>query len=147
MGIDNYYFNNLDSLARATKEELESIDGIGPNIAGAIVDWFENPLNQAVLGKLRGAGVWPGADVANKRAENLLLAGNSFVITGSLSQFTRNEIKELIVDNGGKVTGSVSKKTDYLIAGENAGSKLTKAQNLGIQVISEDDLLRMVRVN
>jgi DNA ligase (NAD+) len=141
------YYKNIDSLARATKDELEAIEGIGPNIAGAIVDWFENSLNQVVLGKLRGAGVWPEMEVTFEIGENLLLFGNTFVVTGSLSQFTRNEIKEFIVNNGGKVTGSVSKKTDYLIAGENAGSKLTKAQNLGIQIISEDDLLRMVRVN
>jgi DNA ligase (NAD+) len=141
------YYPNIDILARATKEELQAIDGIGPNIASAIVDWFERPVNQDVLGKLQKAGVWPESDSVIKSVESLPLDGYTFVITGSLSQFTRTEIKEFIVSYGGKVAGSVSKKTDYLLAGENAGSKLAKAQDLEIPVISEQDLLRMMGLN
>lgn len=138
-------FGSLDALAAATTEELEAIEGIGPNIAQAIVDWFGRPANQKVLGKLRAAGVWPTQTPAGAmRAVSQPLDGLTFVVTGTLSSFTRTEAKEFIQANGGKVTGSVSKKTDYLLAGEKAGSKLDKALALGVAVITEDELHKMV---
>ena len=141
-------YADLDILAQATLEDLESIEGIGPNIAEAIVDWFARPVNQAVLKKLQKAGVWPRVEVQlEDRMSTRNLDGFIFVVTGTLTNFTRTEIKEFIQSHGGKVTGSVSKKTNYLVAGENAGSKLTKAQSLGVTVISEDELRGMVTLN
>lgn len=138
------YYPDLDALAAASIEELQTIEGIGPNIAAAIVDWFARPANQSVLAKLRSAGVWPSADVTASSSEELPLNGLTFVVTGTLTNFTRSEIKEYIQSQGGKVVGSVSKKTDYLVAGENAGSKLDKAQELDVKIIGEDDLRRLV---
>ena len=138
------YYPDLDALAAASVDELEAIEGIGPNIAQAIVDWFARPVNRQVLAKLRAAGVWPRADAQPEgELPAKTLAGLAFVVTGRLQGFTRQEIKEYIQARGGRVTGSVSKKTDYLVAGEDAGSKLTKAQTLGVRVIDEDDLRKM----
>jgi DNA ligase (NAD+) len=138
------HFHDLDELFQASAEDLEAIEGIGPNIANAIVDWFNRPANQQVLTKLRKAGIWPRVDVRSeeeKPSQNL--AGFSFVVTGTLSRFTRTEIKDFIQSYGGKVVGSVSAKTDYLVAGEKAGSKLMKAQSLGIKIIDEDGLISL----
>lgn len=135
------FYHDLDALSKAQFEELQEIEGIGPNIAQAIVDWFERPANQKVLAKLRKAGVWPETA---PRAENQQLArpldGLTFVVTGKLTEFTRGEIKTFLQSQGGKVTGSVSKNTDYLVIGENPGSKLRKAQDLEIPIISEEEL-------
>jgi len=138
------YYSDLDALAAASLDDLQNIEGIGPNIAAAIVDWFARPANQRVLAKLRIAGVWPSADVTTATADELPLNGLTFVVTGTLSNFTRSEIKEYIQSQGGKVAGSVSKKTDYLVAGESAGSKLDKARELDVKIIGEDDLRRLV---
>jgi len=141
--LTNHYAD-LDALAQATTEDLESIEGIGPNIAEAIVDWFTRPANRAVLKKLQKAEVWPRMEIqpeSEKPPQSL--DGLIFVVTGTLTNFTRTAIKEFIQSHGGKVTGSVSKKTNYLVAGENAGSKLTKAQSLGVTVIDENELRRM----
>jgi DNA ligase (NAD+) len=140
------HFRDLDELARASVEELEAIEGIGPNIAEAIVDWFDTPANQQVLAELRATGVWPQAESDAPEAESAFpLEGLTFVVTGKLSGFTRREIKEYIQAHGGRVTGSVSSKTDYLVAGEDAGSKLQKAQELGTKIIDEDALHDLVR--
>jgi len=139
------HFGSLDALAGTSVEELESIEGIGPNIAQAIVDWFQRPANQVVLGKLRAAGVWPlETGDSQNAASPQTLSGLTFVVTGTLSGFTRTQAKEFIQTHGGKVAGSVSKKTDYLVAGEKAGSKLDTAQELGVRVIGEDELRGMV---
>jgi DNA ligase (NAD+) len=136
-------FNNLDSLGSASVETLEDIEGIGPNIAQAIVDWFARPVNQKVLRKLKNAGVWPSVDLTFQPLESQPFTGFTFVVTGTLNKFSRSEAKEYIQSLGGKVSGSVSSKTDYVVAGENAGSKLTKAQDIGIKVISEGELIQM----
>ena len=137
------YYSSLDELAAASKEELQRIEGIGPNIAQAIVDWFARPANQRVLARLKAAGVWPVAQKQEKTAGAQPLAGKTFVVTGSLAGFTREEVKAFIQEYGGKVSESVSKKTDFLVAGENAGSKLDKARELGVAVIDEAELRRM----
>jgi DNA ligase (NAD+) len=139
------HFLDLDALAAATQDDLEAIEGIGPNIAAAIVDWFLLPFNQQLLGKLRDAGVWPVGQISmpSEQGERPL-NGLTFVITGTLPSMSRTEAKEFIQSHGGKVTGSVSKKTDYLLAGEKAGSKLTKAESLGINIINEEALREMV---
>jgi DNA ligase (NAD+) len=140
------HYKDLDSLYIATQEELQEIAGVGPNIARAIVDWFSRPANQELLQKFKYIGVWPRAITTTEAGgEPQILSGLSFVVTGTLIDFTRDEIKSLIQDLGGKVSGSVSKNTDYLILGENAGSKLEKAKQLGVKIISETDLKRMIQ--
>ena len=139
------HYPSLDALSQASSEQLQSIEGIGPNIADAIVDWFSRPANQGVLSKLRVAGVWPENQEAAVDSGPGPLEGRTFVVTGTLVNFTRTEIKEFITTRGGKVTGSVSSNTDYLVAGEKAGSKLVKAQSLGVKVISEAELMRLAR--
>ena len=140
------FYPDLDALSHATAEELQYIEGIGPNIADAIVDWFTRPTNQQMMEKLRAVGVWPVAQSVDEvsvseSAQNL--AGLSFVVTGTLPGLTRTEAKEFIQSHGGRVVGSVSKKTDYLVAGESPGSKLIKAQGLGVPVIDETELRRL----
>ncbi|MBS1250298.1 MAG: DNA ligase [Chloroflexi bacterium] len=139
------HYPDLDALSQATVDDLQTIGGIGPNIAHAIVDWFARPANQRVLAKLKNAGVWPKAEHP-ARAESIPqpLDGLTFVITGKLTQSTRREAKAHLESLGAKVTGSVSGNTDYLLVGENPGSKLKKAQDLGARVISEDELRQMV---
>ncbi len=141
-------FPSLDALAAASREELESIEGVGPNIAAAIADWFSRPRNRRLLEKLRTAGVWPRGEPAAPSAAGGAarpLDGLTFVITGTLPTMSRAEAKAFIQERGGKVTGSVSRKTDYLLAGENPGSKLEKARSLGIPVIDEAALRAMAQ--
>jgi DNA ligase (NAD+) len=138
------HYPDLDALSKATVGELQEIEGVGPNIAEAIVDWFARPANQKLLAKLKSAGVWPVAQLAvisNQSPGSL--AGLTFVVTGTLASFTRDGIKEFIQANGGKVVGSVSKNTAYLVLGENPGSKLEKAQELGVPVIDEERLRQL----
>jgi DNA ligase (NAD+) len=137
------HYPNLDQLAAATLDDLTRIEGVGPNIAQAIVDWFARPANRALLGKFRAAGMWPTGG-ARQPQGSVPLAGKSFVITGTLS-VPREAIKALIEDHGGKVSGSVSKNTNYLVAGEAAGSKLQQAAKLGVTVIGEAELREMLR--
>jgi DNA ligase (NAD+) len=131
-------FHDLKKLRTTTTEDLLLIEGIGPNIAQAIVDWFANPTNQKVLKKLAMFGVWPSGEESGHLDEiPKSFAGQTFVITGTLSGLTRQEAKELIESHGGKVTSSLSKKTSYLVLGTNPGSKLEKAQKLGIEILDE----------
>ncbi len=136
-------YRDLDQLAQVGVEELEAIEGVGPNIAQAVVDWFSLPKNLALVAKFKSLGVWPTAEIKQK-VDNLPLENLTFVVTGTLEKFTRTEIKEYIIKNGGKVTGSVSKNTDYLVVGENAGSKLDKARELGVAVLNEQGLMDLV---
>jgi DNA ligase (NAD+) len=137
-------YRSLDELSKATFEELQMIEGIGPNTAQGIVDWFSRPVNQRVLQKLRERGVWPVAQEAPEAREiRRTLEGQTFVVTGTLSKFTRDEVKQFIEERGGKVSESVSKKTNFLVVGENPGSKLAKAQELGVPIINEDTLLKL----
>lgn len=126
-------------------EPLSSIEGVGPNIAQTIVEWFTDDFHQSLLDKLAAAGVRMEQEAPAAEGGSDVLTGLTFVITGTLPTMKRDEAKTLIQAHGGKVTGSVSKKTDYLLAGENAGSKLTKAQKLGVAVVDEDELQQMVQ--
>ena len=131
-------YPDLEALGKAGLEELQQIEGVGPNIAQAIVDWFARPANRELLAKLRQGNVWPQSEVNHPKAEaNLKFEGKTFVITGSLPSLTREAAKALIESRGGKVTDSVSKKTSYLVLGENPGSKLEKARTLGIAILDE----------
>jgi DNA ligase (NAD+) len=133
-------FGSLDNLSSTSLEELEEIPGIGPNIAQAIVDWFKRSSNQSLLGELKTSGVWPIHEVADPgSAGELPLHEKTFVITGKLDSYTRSEAKKLIQSLGGRVTGSVSSKTDFLLVGEDPGSKHEKALQLGINILSESE--------
>lgn len=137
-------FPDLDALAKANAGDLQEIEGVGPNTAEAIADWFSRPFNQAVLKKLKAAGVWPrgGTATVQSRASNAL-AGLTFVVTGTLPSMSRDEAKAFIEAHGGKVSDSVSKKTSYLVLGENPGSKLEKAKSLGVKIINENELKKL----
>jgi DNA ligase (NAD+) len=137
-------FRDLDVLSRATKEELQQVEGVGPNISQAVVDWFSRPANREILEKLRSAGVWPVVEPKKEILGRGKLANLTFVITGTLPSYSREEVKQLIQENGGKVTDSVNKKTDYLVAGESAGSKLDKAREIGVLVVDETGLMALL---
>lgn len=131
----------IDELGQATEERLHEIEGVGPQIAKSAVAWFRDERNVALLAKLRGAGLRFAA--AKKAPTADTFAGLTFVITGTLPTWSRDEAKAFIEANGGKVTDSVSKKTNYLVVGENAGSKLTKAQALSITILDEAALRQL----
>ncbi|PID86212.1 MAG: DNA ligase (NAD(+)) LigA [Chloroflexi bacterium] len=138
----------LDALAAASQEQLQEIEGIGPGTAVAVTEWFAAERNQNLLEKLRDAGLQFTAE-KRERSGGLSqpLAGLTFVITGTLPSMSRSEAKALIEANGGKVTSSVSKKTHYLLVGEKAGSKLAKAEKLGVAVLDEAGFKGMVDVS
>ncbi len=136
------HFKDLDELSQANRQAIEAIEGFGPNSAESIVEWFENEENQAVLKKLRTNGVWPEAEQAETGPQPL--EGLTFVVTGSLPNLTRSEAKDLIEGRGGKVTGSVSGKTDYLLLGEDPGSKYDEALKRNVPRISESELRQMI---
>lgn len=139
-------FGSIDALAAATQAELEAVEGIGPGTAVSVVTWFANEKNRAMLAKLRAAGLnFARARPQSRETQPTPLAGLTFVITGTLPTLSREEAKALIEQHGGKVTGSVSKNTNYLLAGENAGSKLSKAQQLNIPILDEAALRQMIQ--
>ncbi len=138
------HYDSLAALAAAPLAELQAIPGIGPILAQSVVDWFSQEPNRQVLAKLQAASVTMAQAKAEVKAEAQPLAGLTFVITGTLPTLGRDQARDLIKAQGGKVTDSVSKNTSYLLAGEAAGSKLTKAQQLGVPVIAEADLQRMI---
>lgn len=136
------------ALQNATQSDLEAIDGVGPRIAEAIVAWFSRPPNQALIEKFRQAGLTLTATEAPPEATApQSLAGLTFVITGTLPTWSRDEAAAFIEEHGGKVTGSVSKKTNYVVVGENAGSKLTKAQSLGVSILDEAALKQLAQTS
>lgn len=135
-------FGNLENLACATVDELQNVEDIGEVTARSIADWFMQPQSKHMLQMLKDAGV----NFESKRViSDARFAGLTFVLTGALSKFTREEATEKIELFGGKASGSVSKKTSYVVVGENAGSKEKKAKELGIPILSEDDFLNMIQ--
>lgn len=136
-------FGSIDALAAASEEELLRSEGIGPEIARSVVLFFEQAPNRAMIDRLKRAGVDTTAPL-RERAPAGALAGKTLVLTGTLPNLTRDEAAELIVAAGGKVTSSVSKKTDYVIAGDEAGSKLAKAEQLGIPILDETGLRELL---
>ncbi len=137
------HFRSLDRLAAATEEEIEAVHGMGPHTAAAVTQWFAQPSNQAVVDRLRRVGVTLEQESVGA-AEAGALAGRTFVITGRLAHLTRAQVRERILGAGGKVTETVSRSTDYLVAGEDPGSKLERAAKLEVTVIGEDELLRLL---
>lgn len=136
------HYNDLDELMAADAEALTTIPDIGGITAGFIVDWFQNPQSQDLIGKLRAAGV---SFASREEKKDDRFAGLTFVLTGTLSRFTRDEASAIIEGYGGKSSSSVSKKTAYVLSGENAGSKLTKAESLGVRIISEEEFEAMIQ--
>jgi DNA ligase (NAD+) len=135
-------FGSMENLAGATEEELTSIREVGPQVAASIADFFKNGENLRVIERLKRAGVSP--KVEEKRVGGRF-TGKTFVFTGALTRFSRDEAKKMVEQEGGHAAGSVSKKTDYVVAGAEAGSKLEKAVQLGVRVLSEEDFLELMK--
>ena len=140
------YFGSLDEIRKASEEELQMVPDVGPIVASHIHSFFAEQHNLDVIANLASSGVhWEeSAPAADRPRNDGRLAGKTFVLTGTLSGMTRDEAKDLIRARGGKVTGSVSKATDFLVAGEKAGSKLQKAEKLGVSILSEAELLNLL---
>jgi DNA ligase (NAD+) len=135
------HFGSLDAIMNATAEELEEVNEVGPRIAESIVEFFADEHNRKLVDDLRSAGL---TFTGQKKEKGTKLAGKTFVLTGTLERHTRDEAKRMIEDAGGRVSGSVSKKTDYVVAGSDAGSKVDKARELGVSVIGEEELEGLV---
>ncbi|OWY70161.1 hypothetical protein B7486_17850 [cyanobacterium TDX16] len=137
------HFEDMERIAEATEEQLQEVEGVGPEVAASIRRFFSSPAGQKAWKGLRDAGVnmtQPKRQTSGKQP----LAGKTLVVTGTLKSFSRSEIERLIKDLGGKTSGTVSKKTDYLVCGDEAGSKLTKATGLGVRVLNEEDFQRLI---
>ncbi|MEP6704840.1 MAG: helix-hairpin-helix domain-containing protein, partial [Acidobacteriota bacterium] len=132
------HYRSIDKLGEATVEELDAIHEIGLTVAVSVYDWFRNPLHVDLINRLKAADVKMESDGASSAALDERFAGKTFVLTGALDGYTRDEAAKLIEDRGGRVSSSVSKKTDFVVAGSDAGSKLTKAQGLGVTVLNEE---------
>jgi DNA ligase (NAD+) len=136
------HFGSMEALEHADVEELQEVNEVGPRIGESIVEFFGIAANRKLVERLREAGLTLSGQ---KKQRGTKLAGKTFVLTGTLAHLTRDEAKKMIEDAGGKVTGSVSKKTDYVVAGTDAGSKLDKAKDLGVQVIDEKEMEKLIR--
>jgi DNA ligase (NAD+) len=135
------HFGSMEALENASVEELQNVNEVGPRIAESIAEFFSIPANRKLIQRLRDAGV---TLTGEKKQRGTKLAGKTFVLTGTLAKYTRDQAKKLIEDAGGKVAGSVSKKTDYVVAGSDAGSKLDKAKDLGVAVIDEKEMEKLL---
>jgi DNA ligase (NAD+) len=136
------HFGSMEALENASPEQLQEVNEVGPRIAESIAEFFSIAANRKLVNRLREAGL---TLTGQKKQRGSKLSGKTFVLTGTLAHFSRDEAKKMIEDAGGKVTGSVSKKTDYVIAGTDAGSKLDKARNLGVNVIGENEMEKLLR--
>ncbi|HEY7543708.1 MAG TPA: NAD-dependent DNA ligase LigA, partial [Blastocatellia bacterium] len=141
-------FDSIDELMEASEVRLAQIPDIGPVVAAAIAEWFREPKNSELIERLKRAGVNTERKTKTKKVTAVAIErkfeGKQFVLTGKLSRFTRDEAKQMIEDRGGRVTGSVTKKTDYVVVGEDPGSKLDRAKELGISVLDEKGLVEML---
>lgn len=140
-GLLAAHFGSMDALMAASEAELTAVNEVGPKVAEAIAEFFAEPRNVTLVEKLKAAGVMMTAE---RRVTTTTLEGLTFVLTGTLPTLTREQAKERIEAAGGKVSGSVSKKTSYVVAGEESGSKLEKAESLGVKVLDEAGLLALL---
>jgi len=139
------HYKNIDALAQANKEDLENVDEIGERIADSVVSFFADERQQAIVAKLKQAGVQMAINEEDLVLNSTVFEGKSFLFTGKLTKFTRDEAKEMVEKNGGKTISGVSKKLDYLVVGEKAGSKLKKAQAIEtITILTEDEFLEQI---
>ncbi len=138
-------FGSIDALSEASEEAIDNVPGIGPEIAASVFAYFRQPKNQALLDRLRSAGLPFHGAPKPKPAASEFFSGKTFVLTGTLNTMTRDEAKEKIESRGGKVAGSVSKKTNYVVAGAEAGSKLQKAEELGVKILTEEEFLQELK--
>ncbi len=138
------HFRTIDRLVEASVEELDDIHEIGLSVAESVDEWFRDPKNIDLVSRLKAYGVKTETDAASTAALDELFVGKTFVLTGKLENFTRDEAAKLIEDRGGRVSSSVSKKTDYVVAGSDAGSKLTRGESLGVTVLSEEQFASMI---
>jgi len=137
------HFGDARALAQASVEEIQRVQDVGPIVAGSIRAYFDNAENRRLLERLLASGIeWPPVERPQSTGK---VAGKTFVITGTLEQMSREAAREAILEHGGKVTGSVSKKTDYLVAGADPGSKLDKARQLGVEVLDEAAFLALLK--
>ncbi|MDT0648115.1 NAD-dependent DNA ligase LigA [Zunongwangia sp. F260] len=140
------HYKNIDALEAASEEDLIAIDEIGERIAWSVADFFASEENRRIVERLKNYGLQMQISAEKLANQTNILEGNTFVISGVFEKVSRNELKKMIEDNGGKVSGSISSKTNYLLAGENMGpSKLAKAEKLGTNLISEDQFLKMLK--
>jgi len=137
-------FGSMDALAAADVETLSAINEIGPIIAQSVYDFLHGDFGRDVIQQLRGVGVEMEAPTAAGGDAEQTLAGKTLVVTGTLVHYSRDEIKDLIAKYGGKAASSVSKNTDYVVAGEKAGSKLAKAEELGVLVLTEEQFEELI---
>ena len=139
------HYKNIDALKVATFDDLVIVDEIGEKIAQSVLDFFNNELNIKLIERLKEYGVQLELSAESQEGKTDILKGEIFVVSGVFTIFNRNDLKKSIEDNGGKVASSISKKTSYIVAGDNMGpSKLQKAEILGIPIISENDYLEMI---
>jgi DNA ligase (NAD+) len=137
------HFSSLDELADATEEQLFEVTEVGPKVAAAIAEFFSESANQKIIKKLDKAGVRPTAEKRVLKSQTF--AGKSFVFTGALANRSREEAGQLVMQHGAKISGSVSKKTDYVVVGADPGSKYDKAKELGVPVLTESEFEKLLR--
>jgi DNA ligase (NAD+) len=137
------HFSSVEDLARATTEELENVPEVGPKVASSITEFFSEPANRNLIKKLNKAGVRPTAQKREMKSQKL--GGKSFVFTGGLANRSREEAGVLVEAHGGKVSGSVSKKTDYVVVGTDPGSKYDKAKELGVTILTEREFEKLIQ--
>ena len=138
-------FGSIDELINASAEDLEKLDEIGPRISNSVIRFLHDPVNLELISRLKEAGLRFEAEKTPQF--NQKLSGNTFVLTGTLEKMTRKEAEEKIISLGGKPTSSVSKKTSYVIVGENPGSKLEKAEKLGVKILTEDEFIKLISLD
>jgi DNA ligase (NAD+) len=139
------HFKSIDRLAAASVDELDDIPEIGLAVAESVHEWFRDPKHIDLIERLRAAGVQLEIEGAADYVSDERFEGKTFVLTGKLETYTRDEAAKLIEDRGGRVSSSVSKKTDYVVAGEDAGSKLGKAQDLGVKILGETEFSSLIK--
>ena len=138
-------FGSIDELLNSTADKLEELDEIGPRISNSVIRFFRDPINLDLINRLRTAGLQFKTEESSR--VNQKLNGNTFVLTGTLVKMTRKDAEEEIISLGGKSTSSISKNTSYLIVGENPGSKLEKAKNLGVKILTEEEFIKLITLN